>query len=60
MCCSDVNASPPAFLQASIEEWMSTDRINSQCGSTIIGPLQPGSPHFFGNVVVQTQTGQFL
>ena len=58
MCCSDVNASPTAFIQASIEQWMSTDCIHSQCGSTIIGPLQPGKPHFFGSVIVQNQTGR--
>lgn len=45
--CSEINTPPPGFLQSSLDKWMSTECMLSQCGSTIYGPLQPGSPHFF-------------
>ena len=58
---SDVGILPPAFLQASLADWMSTENLRTTCGATFVGPLVHGSQHFFGTVLAQCPTtGQIV
>ena len=58
---SDVGILPPAFLQASFEDWMSTENLRTTCGATLVSPPVPGTQHFFGTVLAQCTTiGQIV